>query len=604
MAIVATVCALTFNSIVTAQGGWAFYGGSVTGGAGGSTITVISLAELTAAIADDVPRIVNVSGTINLGNSNARFGSNKTIQGVGTNSGFIGNLKGVSVNNVIIQRLNFTNPNVVGDGDGLSLEGCTRIWIDHCSFVDCGDGSLDIKRGSDYITVSWCKFSYTFNSGHNFANLIGHSDSNASQDAGKLRITFHHNWWSTGTVERMPRVRFGRVHSYNNYFNAPGNNYCIRASIQSEVLTEYNSFENINSPQEKYSPAGLIRSRNNQYVNCTNVVEFSDNVFTPPYAYSPDPVANVKSAVMAGAGSGGTGGGGTQPPAAPSNLAATSVSSSQINLTWSDNANNETGFTIDRATNSSFSSGLVTSYVGSNTTSFQATGLSASTTYYFRARSNNSAGSSANSNTASATTSGGGGGGSGTTVTFVSIGSEDGRIVESSESSNTGGSVDTNASSSSALRAGDDSSDRQIKTILSFDTSSIPDGATIVSATLRLTRGSVSGTSPFTTHGTCFVDIKGGSGFSNSVALQTGDFQAAADATQVASLSAAASNGAVSSGTLNATGRGFINKTGKTQFRVYFATDDNDDGGNDYIGWYSGNDSSVANRPVLEVVYQ
>jgi hypothetical protein len=140
--------------------------------------------------------------------------------------------------------------------------------------------------------------------------------------------------------------------------------------------------------------------------------------------------------------------------------------------------------------------------------------------------------------------------------------------------------------------------------VVSFDTSSLPDGATIVSATLRLRRGAGSGTNPFGTHGACYADIKGGTGFSGSVALQTGDFQAAADATQVATMSNPAADGDWSTGVLNATGRGFVNKTGKTQLRVYFVIDDNDDAGNDYIGYYSGNDSTAANRPVLEITYQ
>ena len=63
--------------------------------------------------------------------------------------------------------------------------------------------------------------------------------------------------------------------------------------------------------------------------------------------------------------------------------------------------------------------------------------------------------------------------------------------------------------------------DRQYKTVVSFDTS-IPGGATIVSATLRLLRGSLTGTNPFTTHGTCRVDVQNGSGFSGSTTLQTG----------------------------------------------------------------------------------
>jgi hypothetical protein len=139
--------------------------------------------------------------------------------------------------------------------------------------------------------------------------------------------------------------------------------------------------------------------------------------------------------------------------------------------------------------------------------------------------------------------------------------------------------------------------------VVSFDTSPIPDGATILSATLRLRRGTLSGTSPFTTHGTCRADVQTG-GLSGSTALQTGDFQATATAVQAASLSNAASNGSWSEGSLNAAGLAAISKTGTTQLRVYFNLDDNDDGGNDYIGYYSGDNSTAANRPQLVVTYQ
>jgi hypothetical protein len=187
---------------------------------------------------------------------------------------------------------------------------------------------------------------------------------------------------------------------------------------------------------------------------------------------------------------------------------------------------------------------------------------------------------------------------------LTSVAAEDGRVLESSESSNSGGSTNSSDATVDALRTGDDASDRQFKTILSFDTSSIPDGATITSATLRLKRGSLTGTNPFTTLGSLLVDIKGGTGFSNSASLQTGDFQAAADGSAVATMSAANANGDVSSGALNVTGRTLINKTGKTQFRVYFTLDDNDNATADYIGWYSGNDATAANRPTLEITYQ
>ena len=100
------------------------------------------------------------------------------------------------------------------------------------------------------------------------------------------------------------------------------------------------------------------------------------------------------------------------------------------------------------------------------------------------------------------------------------------------------------------------------------------------------------------------MDVQPGTGFSESTALQTGDFQAAATAVQAASLSSAAANGDWSTGSLSSSGLAALNKTGTTQLRVYFNLDDNDDTGNDYIGYYSGNNTTAVNRPQLAVTYQ
>ena len=91
------------------------------------------------------------------------------------------------------------------------------------------------------------------------------------------------------------------------------------------------------------------------------------------------------------------------PPPFPSNLSATAVSSSQINLTWTDNATNEKGFNIERALSSSGPWSQIAS-VDSNVTTYQNTGLSAFTTFYYRVCSFNSAGTSSFSDVASATT--------------------------------------------------------------------------------------------------------------------------------------------------------------------------------------------------------
>ena len=91
-------------------------------------------------------------------------------------------------------------------------------------------------------------------------------------------------------------------------------------------------------------------------------------------------------------------------PQAPSNLTATVLSSSSIQLKWKDNASNETGFQIYRRVDSGSWSRIITT--GSNITSFAHTGLSAGTVYGYRVRSRNSAGVSSYSNEVSAQTPG------------------------------------------------------------------------------------------------------------------------------------------------------------------------------------------------------
>jgi len=90
-------------------------------------------------------------------------------------------------------------------------------------------------------------------------------------------------------------------------------------------------------------------------------------------------------------------------PIAPTSLTATAISTTQINLQWVDNSNDETGFKIERALSSS-GPGTQIATVGSNVVTYSNTGLTASTTYYYRVRANNAVGDSGYSNTASATT--------------------------------------------------------------------------------------------------------------------------------------------------------------------------------------------------------
>ena len=89
-------------------------------------------------------------------------------------------------------------------------------------------------------------------------------------------------------------------------------------------------------------------------------------------------------------------------PAAPTNLTAAAVSSSEIKIDWMDNSSNETGFKVDRAKGSGVFTEVKT--LGANVTTFADSGLSVNTKYTYRVRAYNGFGNSSYSNSASATT--------------------------------------------------------------------------------------------------------------------------------------------------------------------------------------------------------
>jgi len=278
--------------------GWASEAGGTTGGGNAAPVIVTSASELQNLVKDNTPRVIYVQGNIG---GNYTAGSNKTIIGLPGATTGSWTFKGSS--NVILRNLKIRGNGA--DGDAVTVTDYSHhIWFDHLDLADSTDENLSIKRGSDYITISWCKYWFSRDGGHTFGGLIGHSDNNAAQDEGRLRVTYHHNWYSKGVTERMPRVRFGKVHIFNNLFDAPGNNYVIRCGYKANIRSEGNVFVNMKNCFDfsTSSPDSVLQSINDLFIgNCSGTTG-RGIAFVPPYQYTVEPTAGLKEKIEAGAG--------------------------------------------------------------------------------------------------------------------------------------------------------------------------------------------------------------------------------------------------------------------------------------------------------------
>jgi pectate lyase len=206
-----------------------------------------------------------------------RVGSNTTIVGLGKHARIRGawlDIRGSSTvnrTNIIIRNITFQDtydcfpewsPTDGALGawnalyDAISLRNTDHVWIDHNTFEDRAtadstlpmhfgvlyqvhDGLLDITNASDLVTVSWNRFQ-----NHDKVMLIGSSDG-ATADRGKLRVTLHHNLFEN-LGQRAPRVRFGQVHVYNNYYkirNVSNYVYSWGVGIESAIYAQNNFFK-------------------------------------------------------------------------------------------------------------------------------------------------------------------------------------------------------------------------------------------------------------------------------------------------------------------------------------------------------------------------
>lgn len=294
------------------------------GGKGGDT-TVVTTGEALFLILDDrrdpdfernlPPRVLLIDGKLTW-DGDAMLDVKETydlsIMGKGSDA----QIEGFGLNifrshNIIIRNIEFRDcpDDCINITDPLSH----HVWIDHCTFSDSPDsdpggdrhdGLLDIKHGASFITVSWNHF---YN--HQKTALLGHSDGNADEDVGRLKVTYHHNWWDN-TGSRHPRVRFGEVHVYNNYYDNSQQKmgYGIASTMEADVVIESNYFEKV--PHPTYvgygsSAPGDIIEINNLYED-SGTPEIRGTAFNPVdyYTYQLDDPSILPALLMTYAGSG------------------------------------------------------------------------------------------------------------------------------------------------------------------------------------------------------------------------------------------------------------------------------------------------------------
>lgn len=209
-----------------------------------------------------------------------RIPANTTVVGVGRDASLHGawfdirpgSSSGNQPMNVIVRNLSFQDsydcfpqwsPNDGAEGnwnsayDAISVRNATHVWIDRNEFRDAvtddaslpsyfgrlyqiHDGLVDVTNESDLVTVSWNRFAR-----HDKAMLIGSSDS-ATADRGKLRVSLHHNLFHD-LGQRVPRVRYGQVHVYNNLYvvGAEGASryaYSWGVGVESQIYAQNNHF--------------------------------------------------------------------------------------------------------------------------------------------------------------------------------------------------------------------------------------------------------------------------------------------------------------------------------------------------------------------------
>jgi pectate lyase len=173
--------------------------------------------------------------------------ANVTFEGVGDDATlYTAGVAAFQSSSIEVRNLGLMNWGGGKDGDGITLKKSVGVWVHNNDifYGDAGsdgdqakgDGSMDLKDNSQYVTISYNHF---WDSGK--MSLCG-----MKSESGENWITYHHNWFDHSD-SRHPRIRTMSVHVYNNYYDGNAK-YGVGAAKDSEAFVEANYFRNCPYP--------------------------------------------------------------------------------------------------------------------------------------------------------------------------------------------------------------------------------------------------------------------------------------------------------------------------------------------------------------------
>jgi pectinesterase len=274
-----------------------------TGGQSGRIVTAATIAQLQEFAAAPEPLVIFIDGTLEAAQYvKIPVAANKSFIGVGAgaevvNAGF----KLINVSNVVFRNFTVRDSYIPGDWDGkrpdndrdgIQLDTSHHVWVDHMKFERMGDGLIDTRKDSDFLTYSWNIFA-----DNNKALGVGWTPNAVT------RMTIHHNWIRNTTQRNFSLDNTAAAHVYNNYLQDVGQ-YGMMGRNSAKVVLEGNYFTAVQDPIVAKDPGTEIVNRDNIFDSTRGRKDNVGTAFDPAanYSYTKDDAAAVPGIVSSGAG--------------------------------------------------------------------------------------------------------------------------------------------------------------------------------------------------------------------------------------------------------------------------------------------------------------